>query len=263
MRRATLFWGFILILLGAILLLQNLGIITVNLWSIFIPVLIIAFGVWILWGSLSRKSLRTEHFEIPFENIKQANLRIQHGAGRLTVKEGVGEGLLVAGDCIGGVSTTTSSSGDRIDIKLSVPDYGFSWLGWTPSNRLDWDLKLTQNLPLSLVFETGAAETQIDLRHLIVRELRLSSGASSTRIDMPANARNTTATIKTGAASVDIRIPEGVSARIRATGGLSSITVDRHRFPASDGKYQSTDYDSATNKVDIEIAVGVGSVDIR
>ena len=79
MRRATLFWGFILILLGAILLLQNLGIITVNLWSIFIPVLIIAFGVWILWGSLSRKSLRTEHFEIPIENIKQANLRIQHG----------------------------------------------------------------------------------------------------------------------------------------------------------------------------------------
>jgi hypothetical protein len=62
---------------------------------------------------------------------------------------------------------------------------------------------------------------------------------------------------------VVVRVPSGVAARIRASGGLADIRVDRDRFPRAGGVYQSADYDTAANKVDIDVEAGVGSVNIR
>ena len=45
--------------------------------------------------------------------------------------------------------------------------------------------------------------------------------------------------------------------------GLASVTVDQTRFPGGDNRYQSPDYDSAANKVDIDIETGVGAVTVQ
>jgi hypothetical protein len=116
---------------------------------------------------------------------------------------------------------------------------------------------------LYLELETGANEARIDLSELLVTDLRLGSGASSTQITMPANAGSTRAKISTGAASVKVRIPQGVAARIQARGGLASILVDSARFPRSSGIYESSDYAAATNKIDLDIETGVGSVEVN
>ena len=68
--------------------------------------------------------------------------------------------------------------------------------------------------------------------------------------------------VESGAASVSIRVPEGVAARIQTKGGLSTIQVDTRRFPQAGDVYQSADYETATNKVDIDVQMGVGSVNI-
>jgi hypothetical protein len=58
-------------------------------------------------------------------------------------------------------------------------------------------------------------------------------------------------------------VPQGVAASIRARGGLASINIDSNRFPRSGDVNQSPDYETAANKVDMDIQTGVGSVDIR
>jgi hypothetical protein len=60
-----------------------------------------------------------------------------------------------------------------------------------------------------------------------------------------------------------VRIPDGVAASIRASGGISSTRVDRNRFPRSAGRYQSPDYEQAENRVELKVSTGVGSIDIR
>jgi len=80
---------------------------------------------------------------------------------------------------------------------------------------------------------------------------------------MPKHAGLTTAKIETGAASVQIRIPEGVAAKIQAQGGLSAITIDNHRFTKREKEYYSPDWEIADHKIDLKVEVGVGSVDIR
>ena len=77
------------------------------------------------------------------------------------------------------------------------------------------------------------------------------------------DAGHTRVHIGAGAASVAIRVPSGVAGRIRVKGGLAGIAVDKGRFPRMGDVYQSTDYDTAPNKVDVDIETGVGSVDVR
>lgn len=45
--------------------------------------------------------------------------------------------------------------------------------------------------------------------------------------------------------------------------GLSSIDVDGARFPKSSGVHMSPDYETAENRVDIELHVGAASVTVR
>jgi hypothetical protein len=95
------------------------------------------------------------------------------------------------------------------------------------------------------------------------RATLLQTGASAIDLTLPANAGYTRVDISAGAASVTVRVPSGVAARVRARGGLASVCVDRDRFPRVRGVHQSLDYDTALNKVDVNIETGVGSVDVR
>ncbi len=94
-------------------------------------------------------------------------------------------------------------------------------------------------------------------------EFDLGTGASATKLTLPAHAGLTSAKIQSGVASVEITVPGGVAARIRATGGLASIDIDETRFPRSGDTYRSPDFDAAENKVDLRIETGVGSVRVR
>ena len=65
-----------------------------------------------------------------------------------------------------------------------------------------------------------------------------------------------------GAASLSIEVPAGVAARIRSRITLGSSQIDEARFPRIGDVYQSLDYGTAANRVDIDASGGVGSLRI-
>ncbi|NLE99435.1 MAG: cell wall-active antibiotics response protein, partial [Anaerolineales bacterium] len=156
--------------------------------------------------------------------------------------------------------------GDALDVHLQVSERGkgvFMPWNWSPSASLDWRVALNGEVPLALDFETDAGESRLDLTDLRVTNLRVKTEASSTEIDLPAHAGHTDAKIEGGAASVIVRVPAGVAARIQAQGGLSGVSVDLARFPRMGAVYQSEDYASAANRVDLHMDIGLGSVDVK
>jgi hypothetical protein len=80
---------------------------------------------------------------------------------------------------------------------------------------------------------------------------------------MPKKAGHTKAEISGGAASFEVTIPKGVAAKIRVDSGLGSVVVDEERFPRAGKGYQSANYDSAANTVDLRLEAGVSSIKIR
>jgi len=260
MKRGTPFWGFVLIILGLALLLDNLGLLgNIDIWNLLWPLFLIALGAWILFGRVLRRPPERQHASIPLEGAQSARVKVGHGAGRLDVYPGSVIGTLVEGDFTGGLDYRSQLVGNVLEVKMRPPESYFPF-DWSPGYLLDWSFGLATDVPLSLDFEIGASENNLNLRDLRLTELRLKTGASSTSIELPANAGQTRAIIESGAASVNISVPQGVAARIRTQGGLSSIQVDTNRFPQVGGVYQSPDYDTAANKVEMEIQMGVGSV---
>jgi len=263
MGRGNLFWGVILIIGGSLLLLDNLGLLNVNVWSLIWPLFLIGLGVRALWGAVAaRQSPRDEQAAIPLEGAASARVRVHHGAGRLDIHSGAGPDELAAGTFGGGLDYRARRAGETLEVDMHVREsFTFPWM-WGPGRSLDWSFGLNSGIPLSLELKTGASESRLELADLRVTDLRLETGASATRITLPANAGRTRAEIRAGAASVELQVPPGVAARIRIRGGLSSANVDAARFPRMGDVYQSQDYHTAANTADIDIETGVGSVRI-
>lgn len=261
MRSASLFWGAVLVILGGLFLLSNLGIITVDVWGIIWPVALILFGMWLLWGRLFRRGETLEQAVIPLEDAMSARVRLSHGAGRLLVSAGAGATDLAEGDFWGGLDLRTRRQGNQLEAELQSAAGGWGFWNWG-SRRLEWNLRLNSQVPLALKLETGASESILDLSELLITELDLGTGASSTELTLPAEAGYTRAKISGGAASINIRVPQGVAASIRYSGGVSSLDVDTQRFPRSGNLYQSSDFAIAENKVELLVEVGVASVEI-
>jgi hypothetical protein len=265
MKRSVIFCAVALIVTGVLLLLGTLGLIPVG-WGLIWPLLLIAAGAWLVWAVLTRPAnFEVQEASIPLDDAGRAHLSIHHGAGRLIISSGAPAGRLVDGRFSGGLDYRADRAGDLLDVRMRIPDQGSRWANpWSwSSNGLDWLMGLNSNVILDLELETGAGALEANLGGLRVEKLHLKTGASSSELVLPANAGYTRVELEGGAASVALRVPAGVAARIVSRGGASSINVDLNRFPRTRDGYQSADYETAPNKVDIAANMGAASVDVR
>ena len=267
-RKSSIFWGSVLILLGGIFLIESLGIIEINLWGIIGPVLLILFGAWVMIGYFMKEEPgEMETVSIPVNNTRKAIINLQHGIGKLVLESGTEPGEILQGTFTQGVVHSTKKQGDRTMINLKLSNRGFPviifpWFIGT-NQQFRWTLRLSKEIPLELIMKIGANEAILDLSELNIEKLRLETGVSSTLLKLPASASYTNAVISAGVVSLTIDIPEHVAAKIRYSGGLMDFRIDRSRFPKTGGFYQSPDYDSASQKVDLKIDGGIGSVNIK
>ena len=265
MQRSGLFWGVALSLVGVLLLLNTLGIIRVDVWGLIWPSVLILIGLSILWGAVTRpRRDEAQQVAIPLDGASKADVRIGFGAGRLVVNGNAGATEIASGTVEGGFDYQTSRDGDTLKVRLRNPVeewWPFPWMGG--GHRREWTLGLNNQVPLTLDIGAGASESLLDLSNVRVTDLKLDVGASNAELTLPGNAGFTKVGINAGAASVSIRVPAGVAARVRFRGGAASFSADQARFPRAGKVYQSADYDSAPNKVDIHVDAGAGSVEVR
>ena len=265
----AMFWAFILIAVGVIFLLQNMGVLSFNVWGSIWPIFIILLGVWLLFGNFMRGgSAATTAQSIPLGSTDEAHIEVNHGAGRLRVGASSDASVLVDSASTDGFRYDTRRDGTRANVRLHQERDWWSW-AW-PGNwvgRSDWSLGFNREIPLSLTIKTGASDSQINMRDLKVRSFKLETGASSSEVTVPANGQTSTK-IEAGASSVRVIVPAGVAARIDTSTGAASVSVDQSRFPSHSGGlfsglYQSPDYDTAENRADIRIEGGAASFEIR
>jgi len=265
MRDHRLFWGIVILVVGTLLLLNNLGVFSsldLNIGELIWPLLLIVLGGWILWTSvIAPPTYETETLRVPLEGAETADVHLHQGAGVLRVQLGAESDALLDGTFSGGLKHRIQRSGGRADVHLSMPPDTI-WMPWGPNVSREWDVHLSDRIPLSLQMKTGASDARLDLTELQVTELSLETGASSTEVHLPAHTDLTRVNVEGGVASVRIHVPAGVAARIRSDSGLVDFHVDQERFPRTGDHYQSPDYDEAEHKIDLYVEMGVGSVKV-
>ena len=284
----------ILIFLGVIFLLNNLGVTEWTVWEVilrFWPVFLIAAGLDLM---LSRRSALGSvvalvlilgvigvsvvaiqqppaattgviQVSVAPGDAQRGEVNLNPAVGYLRVVSSAGSG----GDVLRGqvrpfrgerVEQTSKALGSRIIVNITsgrwvvVPGITINF------ERPNWDLTVNPALPLNLVTELSVGKTELDLRDSEIESLQVSTDLGQTVVRLPAS----TAEVKIdgGIGEIVLDLPQGVGISVRADNGIGSVDLPTN-YSQRQGVYYSPGYEQADQKIDIVVDLGIGVIRAR
>lgn len=123
----------------------------------------------------------------------------------------------------------------------------------------NYQFSLNDDVLWDIDAEMGAVSGDIDFSSIKVKKLDLDLGASNLRLKF-GDAYDETAkiNIEAGASNIDVLIPETVGVKLRLDGLVSKSEVEYLNWQKNGDYYYSPNYQEAASKLDFEVSVGVG-----
>ncbi len=128
-------------------------------------------------------------------------------------------------------------------------------------DRRQWDLQLTQAVPIDLNVQTGVGQARLDLRDVHVSSLRMEAGVGQVTATLPASG-DYRADFKAGVGATHITIPAGMAARVSVQSGLGAVHVNG-TFDRNGDVYETPGYANASNRVDLHVEGGLGQITVE
>ncbi|HXL03658.1 MAG TPA: DUF5668 domain-containing protein [Bacillota bacterium] len=260
------FWPLILIALGLELILGR-GSVSISLIVIIILVIIVGSGLALRHPTARWATTRTK-IQKPLSGATSADIEIKMGVGALYLGS-----LANSSDLISGTVDTTAGEWLTQDFKITenkarlllatesrnILDRRFFGIGKQPART--WDLALTETIPINLDIRTGVGEASINLERIMATYIKIETGVGKTNLTLPATG-NAKVTLSGGVGETVIHVPKGVAAHIRTKTGIGSVQVYGNYLRVNN-EYISPDFDTAENRVELEVKGGVGSIVIQ
>ncbi|MCY1521701.1 hypothetical protein D9M68_565260 [compost metagenome] len=108
----------------------------------------------------------------------------------------------------------------------------------------------------------GAGKLDFDLADYKVRNFSFDGGAADVQVKIGDHLPVTDVQVKVGVADIKIEIPEGSGCRIQTHTGLSSRDFEGFN-KIRDGVYETSNYNSATKKVFINLDGGLSNFEVK
>ncbi len=300
-HRAPLLGPLLLISAGVLFLLNNLGVVPWTIWETLgrlWPLILIAIGIDLVVGRRSPAialllvlavmgtgaaivyansgftapgKLDSVPLDIRMNDVEWASVHVDMGVGNLTLGSVLGEADLLATGNLGyyenrgAPDIDVTEHGSAAEVEISEPSGGWNFVSnWFNGGRSPgWEINLNERVPVGLEVDAGTGNMTLDLEKLQLRSLTVDSGTGNASITLPATANGTIVEIDGGTGNLELFVPEGLEARIEVDSGIGNTTVDPRFSSQGEDTYESSDYDTATNKVTIKIDHGVGNLNIR
>ena len=290
-RHISLVGPTLLIGLGLILLLNNLGYLDWSLWDALSlwPILLIAAGLEVLVGRRSvvgsllsalivlalliggiwllgtdrGEAVAAETIEIsyPVEGAEAAEIFLGPGVGEVDIEAITDSPNLIEGTVNlrrNESLTRRFESGERAEVSLEIEDPS-AYVGTGRSTT--WTLGLNSAVALDLTTDIGVGEVNLDLSRLDLDTATVDFGIASVDVILPREG-DAEIQIDGGIGTVEIYVPSDVGVRINAEAGL----VARDFPDGDDGEgdiYTSPNYADAASQIDLMIGLGIGTIDVR
>jgi hypothetical protein len=246
-------------------------------------------------ANTSGGSVLTHNLSEPLNGAKSARVDINAGTGNLTIDRLTGDEQVLASGTLqyfekqgpptrsvssdNGKATLTLKSGDTAQPLFRLP--------WEACNgETEWQIHLNPNVQSDITAYSSGGNVKLDLAGMAVKRLSADIGGGNMDVVLPDSAANLSVIAKTGAGNVTVdigsgttggntvnansgagnvvvRVPSGIAARFHATSGVGKTTVDTRFSIVDRNTYQSPDYDSAANKVEITANSGAGNVSVN
>jgi hypothetical protein len=294
-RSVSLVGPVILIGLGVVWLLNNMGLLAWSAWEVIFrlwPILLIAAGLEIIlnrfsvWGSLLALVLTVailagalwllrpgpgtgqvvggEEISQALGEASRAEVVIEPGIGSLHLESLPESANLVEGVVRAGrgqeVTRHFAVAGQTATFTLRSEGATIGPFFWGDDQR-SWELGLAPEVPLELKVDLGAGRADLDLTGLMVDDLEVSMGIGQAIVTLPDEGRFR-ARIEGAIGETVVIIPAGMAARIRVDTGLAVSDLP-DGYQQRDDVYTSPGYASADDRVDLEVDQAIGKITIR
>lgn len=296
-----LFWPIILIGVGVIFLLSNLGVITGNPWSVIWqlwPVLLIALGLEILlarsgttgaivsallglavvggvlWILIARPALpgfnfnagggelKTTTIDYPLKDIRSANVSINFSTGTNTLRALSDSASLIAGTIAHYGDLTFDASDAGSQANVRLNSSSVSIvMPFGGASQERWDVALNPAAAYDVNFEMGVGQSTLDLSKLTITGGRINAGVGTTDLTLPAQGRFTL-NIDGGVGTVRIRLPGRMALRVEIDTGIGSFNPGGRLKALGGDVYETEGFGNADNAITLRIKAGIGSISI-
>jgi hypothetical protein len=242
----------------------------------------------------SDKKVLTHEFDESLGGATAAKIDINAGSGNLTIDTLTGDEQLLASGTLEYLekqgtptrSLTTIGGQDILTLKASGSGQPWFRLPWSACNgATDWQIHLNPDVPSEITAHSDGGNVRLDLADMTVARLSVDTGGGNLDVILPDNAVDLNVIAKTGAGNVNVdigsttrggsfinassgagsvvvRVPDGLAARIHAASGLGKVIVSPMFGKLDVDTYQSPDYETAADKVEITIKSGAGNVSV-
>jgi hypothetical protein len=206
-------------------------------------------------------NMLTENLAEPLNDTTTAKIDINTGTGNLTIDRLTGgEQLLAAGtlqyfENLGQPTRTLVSFLGQATLTLKWGDSGSPCVG-----AIEWQIHLNPTVSSDITAHSGGGNIKLDLAGMAVTGVSADTGGGNVDVVLPDHASSLNVKASTGAGNVVVLVPSGIAVKIHATSGLGNVIVDSRFSQIDSNTYQSSDYDSAANKIEIIVSSGAGNV---
>lgn len=276
-RRSGIAFPLVLISLGVVFLLVNLGVLHGISWAQAFrlwPVLVILAGVdlllrprsyviaavvdvaiigaalaYLVSGATIGPSSLAYTLDVPRAGASELDLTVNYGAGAFSLAGG-GAALVAVSSSAQDITRTVDRSGAHASVVVSSDSNALFGID---GQERRWDVRIPSDVRTAMTLDLGAGRFDIDLSRVRLTRGTINAGASDLTVTLPKPSGDVPVKISSGASSVTIVVPSDVAYSVTTTGVLHSVT----------GQQQSSDYATATDRVTIDISIAAGSVRIR
>lgn len=290
-RRGSLLFPLVVIALGVVLLLTNLGVVSTDIWGELVrfwPVLLIALGIDVLVGRPSFGSALStlitacvivalglagfflfgpeawvteqQTFAHPLGSAATARISLSCEGCSIAIDEAIDLSNLIEGTVSvrkdERLDQVTRRTGETVVFELESDSF-LPFLRTSSQAERPWEIRLRPGIPIELSVTTDGV-IDLDLQYLRIESADVSAGREACEIVVPEAGRMI---LHLSGRDVTIRVPDSVGVRIvgTASGDLTTFEED---YVEIDGGLQSPDYDASGAKVDLRLRPGVVDLEI-
>ena len=203
---------------------------------------------------------REETQNVALGNAERANVRIEMKAGELRVFGGASD-LLQAKfryDERWKPEVRYDVSGFRGNLTVRQPNSGIN-IGPRSDFQHEWNLKLSNDVPMDLDVSLGAGRSELDLRGMLLRQLEVRLGAGELELDLTGSWKKSfEAKIRGGVGRATVRLPRDIGVQARARGGIGEIKA--HGFHRDGHTYTNEAFDKSPVTLRVDIEGGIGEI---
>lgn len=255
-QRSPILLPIILVVLGILILLDNLLLLDSNITN-YSPILLIALGGLILWRGDLAPSWQAQSFGITRGSVESGALEISSAEIDVKLSSLKRAGRLIAGQY-------TARSRPRLAVRNNharlTMRRGDTWL----FSFADWEVEVARDLPWSLLMSSHLGEISADLRGMQLNQAHIASGIGNIKVISPDQEAGPIY-VRSTFGDIQLIIPRDIPAVITINGSrMSKVWVRSRDIDTHEDQkvYTTSTYRPEQPALDITIASTFGDIQL-